>query len=54
MEDCPTLGTLAPCGSSNDGTPLVGPKYNSKVVSAVPTKLCPTIIGHLFPKVDPA
>jgi len=53
VEDCPTLGALAACGT-NDGTALVGPKYNSKVVSAVPTKLCPTIIGHLFPKVDSA
>ncbi len=52
MEDCPTLGTIGACST---GTALVGAKYNSKVVSGtLPDKLCPTIIGHLFPKVDPA
>lgn len=54
VEDCPTLGTIGAC-APNDGTPLVGAKYNSKVVSGTnPDKICPTIIGHLFPNVDPA
>jgi len=52
VEDCPTLGTIGACNIV--GTALVGAKYNSKVITGtLPEKLCPTIIGHLFPKVDP-
>lgn len=51
VEACPTLTSITTC-SANDGTALTGAKWNAKVVSATPSKICPAIITDLFPTFD--
>ena len=51
VEACPTLTSITTC-TANDGTALTGAKWNAKVVSATPSKICPDIISDLFPTFD--